>query len=212
MKTDNLISALAADLPNRPMSPSRALATALMVSLPIASGLLLYVVQVRPDIWSALQTPGFDFKLAFLAILSLSSLWLVSRSSRPGTSPRPALIALAASFSLLLAALVLELLVVPSAFWMPRLIGNMSLQCTLLIPTMAIAPLAAILFAMRAGAPDNTTAAGAAAGLLAGAIGATFYAPHCPNDSPLYIAVWYLIGIAAVTVVGSLIGRFTLRW
>ena len=212
MKTENLITALATDLPTRPVSPARALVTALFVSIPIACGLLVYALQVRPDIVAAMGTARFDFKLMFMVSLALAALWLAGRLSRPGANARPALLAVGATFALLAAAVGLEMAALPSSAWMPALVGNMAKSCVTLIPLMSLAPLAVILLALRAGAPDNTAAAGGAAGLLAGAIGATFYAPHCTNDSPLYIAGWYLIGIAAVTLAGSLIGKRLLRW
>jgi hypothetical protein len=51
-----------------------------------------------------------------------------------------------------------------------------------------------------------------AAGLAAGAIAAAIYAWHCPDDSPLFLATWYTITIAGVTVGGALLGRRLLRW
>lgn len=51
-----------------------------------------------------------------------------------------------------------------------------------------------------------------AAGLAAGAIAAAIYAWHCPDDSPLFLATWYMIAIAGVTVGGALLGRRLLRW
>ncbi len=212
MKTDDLIAAMAADLPTRPTSPRRALGLAILVSMPITFGLLFYALGVRGDIASAMHTVRFDFKLAFLVALGLAALWLTGRLLRPGTKARGAKTAVVAVACAMALAIVLEFLSVPSNEWMAHLWGNMVLQCVTYIPMMAAGPLIAILVAMRAGAPDNTTAAGAAGGLLAGAMGAAFYAPHCPNDSPFYVAAWYLMGIAAVVVVGALAGRQVLKW
>jgi hypothetical protein len=53
---------------------------------------------------------------------------------------------------------------------------------------------------------------GAVAGLFAGALGAVLYATHCPDDSPLFVAVWYGLAIAAVALIGALAGRRLLRW
>jgi hypothetical protein len=54
--------------------------------------------------------------------------------------------------------------------------------------------------------------AGAAAGLLAGALGAAVYATHCMDDSPLFVAIWYTPAIGLMTLVGLLVGRTMLRW
>ena len=213
MKTDDLITALTADIDTKPASVSRAVAQAIMLSLPIAAAILILALHVRPDFWTVLTTsPRFDFKFVFTLATLGAGLWLALRLSRPGTSAGPALGALGIAAALLIAAVTTELIVLPRADWAGALIGDRAIACMTLIPTLAAAPLAALLFALRSGAPDNPRIAGAAGGLLAGAIGATLYASHCTNDSPLFVAVWYVIGISAVTFAGSLIGAKALRW
>jgi hypothetical protein len=80
------------------------------------------------------------------------------------------------------------------------------------IPAIAALPLALMLFALREGAPAGPARAGAIAGLIAGGFGAFFYAAHCPDDSPLFVATWYTLGIGFVTAVGAIIGAKVLRW
>jgi len=65
---------------------------------------------------------------------------------------------------------------------------------------------------LRFGAPSRPGLAGTVAGLLAGAIGAALYATHCPDDSPLFVATWYGLGLAIVTAAGAAIGTRLLRW
>ena len=212
MKTNDLINSLAADLAVRPTPLPKALGMAAIVSAPIAFGLLFYALQVRSDFWTALADPRFSFKFVFTLSALAAGLWLSLRLSRPGTKAGPALALLGVSAALLVAAVVTELVALPASSWRSALIGDRAVACMLLIPVLSAAPLAALLFAMRSGAPSNPGIAGAASGLLAGAFGATLYASHCNNDSPLFVAVWYVIGIAAVTVIGSLIGSRVLRW
>ena len=80
------------------------------------------------------------------------------------------------------------------------------------IPILSLAPLAIFLAVLREGASTRPVSTGALAGLLAGGIGAFFYAAHCPDDSPLFVASWYTIAIAAVTGMGALGGARWLRW
>ena len=54
--------------------------------------------------------------------------------------------------------------------------------------------------------------AGAVAGLVSGGIAATFYAAHCTDDSPLFVAIWYTIAIAALTAIGAVGARGLVRW
>ncbi len=54
--------------------------------------------------------------------------------------------------------------------------------------------------------------AGATAGLVAAAIGATLYASHCQDDSPLFVATWYVIAVAIMALLGAVLGSRFLRW
>ena len=54
--------------------------------------------------------------------------------------------------------------------------------------------------------------AGAVAGLVAGGVGATLYAMHCTDDSPLFVALWYSLAVALVALAGAAAGRWLLRW
>jgi hypothetical protein len=65
---------------------------------------------------------------------------------------------------------------------------------------------------MRGLAPTRLQLAGAAAGLAAGAAGAWVYAFYCTESAAAFVAVWYSLGIAAVTLAGAVAGRFVLRW
>ncbi len=76
----------------------------------------------------------------------------------------------------------------------------------------AAAPLAALLVGLRAGAPRSPAMAGATAGLLAGALAAALYATHCPDDSPLFVLLWYVPSIALVALAGAAVGNRVLRW
>jgi hypothetical protein len=65
---------------------------------------------------------------------------------------------------------------------------------------------------LRHGAPSRPTLAGAVAGLAAGGLAATFYAAHCTDDSPLFVATWYTIAIAVLTLLGALGASRIARW
>ena len=146
-------------------------------------------------------------------VLAALSGVLVLRLFRPGASARGVLaVALGAPLLLLALGVLGELLSVPAAQWSQRLIGSNAMFCLKSIPLLGLAPLLAILFALRNGAPERPALAGAGAGLFAGAIGAALYAMHCPDNSPLFVAVWYPIGIAMVTAVGAMLGARLLRW
>ena len=72
--------------------------------------------------------------------------------------------------------------------------------------------LAALLFGLSYGAPTRPTLAGAGAGLLSGAVAASIYISHCPDDSPLFVAAWFTLAILISTGIGAIAGNRLLRW
>ncbi len=212
MKTDDLITALAADLPNRPTPVSRAVAYALATSLPLITVLLMVVAPPRPGLVGMLLEPKIIVKFVFTFGLFAAGLWLATRITRPGVETGPARYALAAVLAMLAGAVLIELSMVPQAAWAPAMLGSYGVPCLALIGLLSIAPFAALMMAFRAGAPDSPALAGAVAGLVAGSLAATFYATHCTEDSALFVALWYVTGILAVTALGAVVGRYALRW
>jgi hypothetical protein len=212
MKTDDLITALAQDSETRATPMARRLAIATAAACVLAAVALAASIGVRPDIWSALGTWRFDAKLVSVAAVLLGAWAAVRRLSRPEADQRSTLALLTAPVLVLCLALGFELATTPAASWGARAIGSNSRLCLVAIVALAIAPLAVLLATMRAGAPRSPSLAGAATGLLSGAIGAFFYAIHCPDDSPLFVALWYTPPVLAMTVIGALAGRSALRW
>jgi hypothetical protein len=95
---------------------------------------------------------------------------------------------------------------------MTRLVGDNSKVCMTAIPVMSLPLLIAALIGLRHGAPTRPAVSGAIAGMLSAGLAATFYASHCTDDSPLFVATWYSIATAMVTIVGALVGSKVLRF
>jgi hypothetical protein len=212
MKTDDLIRALAQDGATRPPSLAWRLTTALVAGGAVAVALFALILGVRPDVVSALHTWRYVFKVLVAMTLSACALWACLRLAHPDRSFRDVLVVLAIAPALLLLGIGYELATVPSAQWYARAAGTNALLCLTAIPALSIASLVATLAALRTGAPRSPTASGAAAGLLAGALAATLYATHCPDDSPLFVAIWYPLAVALVALSGAALGRHVLRW
>ena len=215
MKTANLIEALVAD---RATSGKRVakwmtlgLASALVTGAMASLALFLVALGVRADIAEALGTWRFELKVAMVLLALGLAFSLCVAWSRPVTSGRAAwrLLPLAA---LAVAAVAIELAALPDTAWVARLVGSNAVVCLAAIPALAIAPLAAVLWILRAGAPASPALAGAAAGLLAATAGATLYAFHCFDDSPLFVVTWYALAAVPVIALGAIVGRRLLRW
>ncbi|MEA2803608.1 MAG: hypothetical protein QOE49_3703 [Rhodospirillaceae bacterium] len=211
MKTEDLVEALVADRGAGGKSIPRVIAGALGLGSLVSLVLFLVVLGVRQDIAPALATWRFDLKVGMVLLALVLAFSLCMALSRPVASGRPArrLLPLAA---LALIAVVIELSVLPSASWGTRLVGSNALICLAAIPTLAMAPFAAVLVSLRSTAPASPALAGAAAGLLAAAAGAALYAFHCFDDSPLFVVTWYVLAAIPVILLGAVAGHRLLRW
>jgi hypothetical protein len=211
VKTDELIEALALDAgPVRKISP-RLMAAAGLGGL-IAFGLVALWLGFRPDIAQAPATRMFWMKAFYTTLLALGGFWAVERASRPAGSPRKGLILALSVFALLVAVSLWRFMGAAPDDRMPMLMGQSWRICTLNILVLGLPILAATLGVVRGLAPTRLTLAGAAAGLFSGGLGATIYGLHCPEHAMAFVAIWYTLGVAAVTAIGALLGPWVLRW
>ncbi len=211
MRTDDLIRGLAADA-RRQASPDRAIGLSLPLGLLGAIVIFALCLRVRPDFAAALLDPRLMLKFAVTISLAAAALLLLLRLARPGTRAAPTALALLVPAGLMVLGAAATIGLRPPEDWLPGLIGQNARYCVVLVPLLGAPILAALLAAMRRGAPTRPGLAGAVAGLAAGGLGATLYALHCTDDSPLFVMAWYGIGIAALTALGTVIGRRLLAW
>jgi hypothetical protein len=212
VKTSELIAALAADPVPEPIHIGRRLAAALAIGLVGALILYALIVGPRPDLAEALRTIRFNLKFVDALALALPALLLLVRLARPDAKPGALALWLLAPLLLLAAAVVVELVVTPQDEWLPRLVGHNMRYCTTMIPMMAAPILAALVVALRAGAPQHPGWTGALAGAAAAGLASFLYATHCPDDSPLFVATWYPLATLVCACVGAWAGRRFLAW
>jgi hypothetical protein len=212
MKTDDLIRVIAGDVAAPRPTLGIRIAVALAAGGTIAAVWFAMGLGIRADILTALQSWRFLLKLAVVLVAFGCALWASIRLADPETTLREVAPVLAVAPLLLAAGSLLELAMVPPAEWGARAAGRYWLTCLVSIPVLSIAPLVALLIALRAGAPGSPSAAGAVAGGLAAALAAVLYATHCPDDSPLFVAVWYVLAMMPAPIAGWLVGRSALRW
>ena len=95
---------------------------------------------------------------------------------------------------------------------MALMIGHNAVHCLTLVPLMALAPLAGLFLALKQAAPSDPRRAGAAAGFASAGLAATLYAMNCPDNSPFFLAVWYMLATMIVVALGWFAGGRWLRW
>lgn len=212
MRTEDLIKAVSADAKAAGMGLDRAWLIAIVVAVMLALVSFFAMLGPRPDITDAAKTLRFLFKFVLTLVLAFSAWRVAVALSRPGAPVRAVLPWLLVAPILLVAAVMMEMMAMPQDRWMGLMMGRNNMICLIFIPLIGIGPLAAFLAAMRHGAPTNPTLAGAVAGLFSGGVAATLYAAHCVDDSPMFVATWYIPAIAVLAVLGAVGGRFVARW
>ena len=214
MKTDDLIALLAKDVSPQPGGGLRgrlALACALAVGGALA--LLLAWLGLRPDLHLAMRTGPFWMKAGYTLWVAAAGFAMTAEAARPGGAPkRPARMALAAAVAVIGALAVVDLALTPASGWRAAWMGQSAMACPWRILAISAPAFAAIVWGLRSLAPTRLALAGAAAGVLAGGIGATIYGLYCQEATAMFVATWYTLGLAGCAGVGALLGPRVLRW
>jgi hypothetical protein len=212
VRTSELIAALAADPVPEPIRLGRRIAAALAIGFVGSVALYFLLLGPRPDVAAAANTMRFWLKFVDSFAFALPTFLLTFRLARPDAEPTALAFWLIAPFILLAAGVIVELLIVPQNAWMSRLMGANAIHCTVTIPILAAPVLAALIIALRAGAPLHPGLTGALAGAASAGVAALVYASSCPDDSPLFVATWYPLATLICVGVGALAGRAFLDW
>lgn len=213
MRTDDLVAMLAAGaVAVQPNQAVRRYATALVLGALGAAILMITLIGARPDIAAAVLLPMFWVKVAFVACIAAASWLAALRLSRPGMRLAwvPAALAAPVLAVWLLAAVVLAR--ADAAQRAGLFFGDTWTSCPFLVAMLSAPVFVAVMWAMKGLAPTRLRLAGAAAGLLSGAVGALVYSVHCPEMEAPFIGFWYLLGMLIPTVIGALLGSRLLRW
>ena len=212
MNTDDLIAALGAEL-----TPVARGALARAVALALAAGFAVTIVLFAAG-WGARSDPASIIRDLFLLAKTVLPLalgvvavpWLMAQARPAGRSraARVVWILPALTCALVLAALV----ALPRDGWTMALQGKSVGTCLASIPVLSLPLLAALLAALRRGAPEHPARCGAVAGLASAGFAAAVYSLYCIEGSPLFYGTWYVLAILAVAALGALAGRATLHW
>lgn len=212
MKTDDLINAIAADAETARAPIARIVWIGAGVGVVVTALLYLSLLPVRPDFMSAMGDWHFLMKWAFSLTLLGTALALMLRLARPQSVPDLDWLLLFGAPLVLTLGVVTEMFALPSSTWFPTMVGTNAWGCIIFVPILSALPLIVMLLVLRQGATTRPALAGAVAGLVAAGIAATFYATHCQNDSPLFLAAWYVLATLFVAAVGAVLGTRLLRW
>jgi hypothetical protein len=213
MKTDQLIDMLSTNVePVKSGQVWKPLIWALAIGGAASFCVMLATVGLRTDAAGGIHVGFLALKLLFMLSVIGTGTALLMKLIRPGQEARKLFRFLFLPFLVAGFVGIIALALEPSAAWHPMILGTQWVTCLYCIPLFAIVPFAVLIWALRKGAPTNLKRTGAIAGLVAGALGATAYAFHCPDDSLPFIAIWYGAMVLLCAWIGARLGPRLLRW
>lgn len=213
MKTDDLISMLAQDAAPPPAAPlGQRAVLGIAAGFVVAVVLYLLALGPRPDLAGHMADPVVLAKTLLPLALFALALVLGLRAARPGAPAGRSARLVWLVPGVTLALLVWAFVSTPATERLVDLIGHSIPVCLPAINLLSLPILAGLITALRRGAPVDPQKAGALAGLAAAGLATALYSTFCTEDSPLFYAVWYTIGIAITGALGALAGMRWLRW
>jgi len=199
--TDTMILNLSADLaPVRRRSVMRE--AAVLAALGAAElALILWAGAMRPDMTHVILAPYMIWKITTLALLAGVTCTIAMCSFAPPAASRRGLML---AYGLAALAILGGRFVTSAADSGRSLLERLSpvhgILCATAIIVLALPMTAALAVLMRRAAPVRPKESALACGLAAATSGALIFTVCCPMNDPLYIAVWYSLGVAAVAL------------
>lgn len=213
MKTEELISLLATNTDRIPRyTIERRFALALAIGLQASTLLMVLTMGLRPDFMQAIGGLEFWLKLAFSACLAVGGGMAIGRLSRPGVRLGFSWVAIAVPLLVVWVAAFVDLLDTGPEQRLSLLLGSSWKSCPWNIAALSVPLFIATFWCVKGLAPTRLVLAGAASGLLSGALSASVYALHCPESAAPFVGVWYVLGITIPAIVGAWLGPRLLRW
>jgi hypothetical protein len=184
----------------------------LAIGMVIAAIVVVLALGVRPDLGVAMHGFAFWMKWTYTISLSIVALGMTAELARPDAAGTRWRWVLAVPVVLLAAVGAAELVRTPPGDWLAMWLGKSWMICPWIVLALAAPIFIGLLWSFRRLAPTRLRAAGAAAGLSAGAFAATIYCVHCPEVSAIFVLTWYSLGIILAASIGALLGPRLLRW
>ncbi len=213
MNTDKLIQILASDY-MRDSHPAfkRRLLLAIGLGGGISFLMMATLLKIRPDLMFAATLPTFWLKVFFAIALLGVGLMGATKTAMPGKSITNPYWKIALPI-LVIWIIAYWTIISPSAPETAELIKGSTWQvCSLLIAFLSMPIFILVFWVLRDMASVRPRLTGFMAGLFSGGLAASIYSLHCPELSPVFVGIWYLLGILIPATIGALLGKKILRW
>jgi hypothetical protein len=154
----------------------------------------------------------FWVKAGYTGLIALAGYGCARLLARPVGGARKGFVLAGVVVALVTLGGAVQFMMTDASERMLLLAGGSWQVCSQNIVILGAPILGMTLLALRSLAPTKLVLTGAAAGLFAGGLAATVYGLHCPEHALAFVAVWYSIGMAILTVAGAMLGPWALRW
>jgi hypothetical protein len=213
MNTEQLIEALTRNVQRvTPHAVVKRVGFGIAAGCMVAIACVTAVLGVRPDLQVAIHGFSFWMKWIYSASLGLCAAYTVTQLARPTPGSLRSLWFLAVPVLILLGIAIGELTGTSPANWPRMWLGRSWMICPWLVLALAAPIYAGLLWSFQKLAPARLRAAGATAGLAAGAWASAIYCLRCPEVSALFVLTWPTLGIAFAAGLGALLGPRLMRW
>lgn len=213
MNTEQLIASLSADVPRISRHAfARRIGFGVVGGALVAMLGMVTVLGVRPDLEFAMHGFAFWMKWTYTMSLGVGAIYAINRLARPVPASLRGLWFLAVPVLILAGIGIGEFASSPSSEWLGIWLSRSWKVCPWLVLALSLPIFIGLLWSFRKLAPTRLRAAGAAAGLAAGAWAATIYCLHCPEVSAMFVLTWYSLGILLAAGGGALLGPRLMRW
>lgn len=213
MNTDQLIEVLARDVaPVSRRAVGRRLAAGIALG---AIGTVLLIglwLGFNPQLDVAMRHYSFWVKWGYTLSLGICAVVATTRLARPDSGRLGWLWVMALPVASLAIIGIFEMSRVPPAQWLAMWLGESWSVCSSIVFILSLPIFGGLLWSFRRLAPTRLRAAGATAGLTAGAWAATLYCLHCPEVSAIFVLTWYTLGISLAALAGAVLGPRLMRW
>lgn len=213
MNTNQLIETLAQDVTQ---VPRHAIGRRLALGIGLGALVTLLLVGLslgfNRDLDLAMLHYSFWMKWGYTVSIGIGAVVATARLARPDAALPGWLWVMALPVIGLAVIGFFEMRNVPSSQWLAMWLGVSWRGCSAFVFLLSMPIFIGLLWSFRSLAPTRLRAAGATAGLSAGAWSATLYCLHCPEVSAVFVLTWYSLGIALAALAGAVLGPRLLRW
>ncbi len=213
MKTDDLISMLAKEPAKVDRGGQRLRILGLLAAGFLGSfAILLTWLQINPALMELAMHAWFWVRFSFIVSSAAIAWFVLSRLGKPGFAWRAKWWYLAIPFVLLAAMAIATFVRAPSDERMAMLLGVSWDVCSRNIALLSIPIFIVSILIARRLAPVRLRLTGAVLGFFSGAAAAFVYSLYCPEIDPMFVSIWYAIGMLIPAAVGAALGRRLLAW